>query len=146
MQKWNSIENQNDIENLLKEYVNFHDSCITSLYYESGAGVDDNGSMHGISRDCSLLVSFESQTAYTLKKPEKKKLNLKFTGLRMLNLVGYEEDYFCSIFDCHLSISDKGVVWANVDSFSLNDYRETDLLNDFLPTFIIADKLYWSFG
>ena len=42
---WNEIKNEIDIENLMKEYSGFHDSCIVSINYHSGAFVDDKGAM-----------------------------------------------------------------------------------------------------
>lgn len=42
---WNEIKNETDIENSMKKYYFFHDSCIVSVIYRSGAYVDDNGGM-----------------------------------------------------------------------------------------------------
>ena len=37
---WIEIKNQKDIEKLLAEYGDFHDSCIVVLNYKSGAYAD----------------------------------------------------------------------------------------------------------
>lgn len=42
---WNEIRNENDIESLMTEYGGFHDSCIVSINYQSGAKVDSKGAM-----------------------------------------------------------------------------------------------------
>ena len=42
---WNEVKNEIDIENLMKEYSSFHDSCIVSINYHSGAFVDDESAM-----------------------------------------------------------------------------------------------------
>ena len=43
---WNEIKNEIDIENLMKEYSGFHDSCIVSINYHSGAFVNDKQDFH----------------------------------------------------------------------------------------------------
>ena len=41
MGNWNIIETQEDIDGLLSAYNYFHDSCMVSLNFQSGAFVDD---------------------------------------------------------------------------------------------------------
>ena len=41
MTDWKEIVSQDDIDQLLALYGDFHDSCIASLSYKSGAFVDD---------------------------------------------------------------------------------------------------------
>ena len=50
---WNRIDSQGDIDNLLAAYYGFHDSCICSVEYKSGAMVKEDGFMSGISEDCT---------------------------------------------------------------------------------------------
>ena len=52
---WNEIENEIDIQNLMKEYFGFHDSCIVSISYHSGAFVDDKGAM-GMGNCLSIVL------------------------------------------------------------------------------------------
>ena len=44
MQDWHPIKTQEDIEHLMSAYGDFHDSCIVSLDFQSGAYVDDDRS------------------------------------------------------------------------------------------------------
>ena len=43
--EWHRIIDKRDIDILMKDYCGFHDSCLVSLNYSSGASVDNNGSM-----------------------------------------------------------------------------------------------------
>ena len=77
---WNEIKNEIDIENLMKKYSGFHDSCIVSINYHSGAFVDDNGGMaNGELLDHSIEMILHSQW----NKP----IELRFTGVRKCNIV-----------------------------------------------------------
>ena len=59
---WNEIKNETDIENLMKKYYFFHDSCIVSVNYRSGAYVDDNGGMaNGELLEHSVEIVLHSQ-------------------------------------------------------------------------------------
>ena len=48
MENWQSAETQKDIEQLMSAYGDFHDACIVSLNFQSGAFVDDKSAMHFI--------------------------------------------------------------------------------------------------
>ena len=140
------INNQADIDTLLKEYFNFHDACVCSINYMSGAAVDEDGSMGGTQENCSLTVRFESQMPAYHKQPEKKSLELKFTGLRRLNLIGYEEDYFSGISSCYLSFYKDFIVWSDSDCFDPENFCGTPLFSaGSMATFIVADRLEWRF-
>ena len=52
---WNEIKNEIDIENLMKEYSGFHDSCIVSINYHSGAFVNDKGALWQMA-DCLSIA------------------------------------------------------------------------------------------
>jgi len=142
---WHQIESQLDIENLIAEYYGFHDSCIVAVNYVSGAGVDSNGSMHSIDKYCNLIVKFESQISAFHTHPEKKSLELKFTGLRRLNLTGYQNNYFCDISSCNLVFYKEFIIWSDDDSFDPDTYSNKVLLEEPMSTFIVADKLEWRF-
>ena len=60
--EWNIIETQDDIDFLLKVFNDFHDSCIVSMQYKSGAYVDkSNFSMNPINTERTLSLTFHSQ-------------------------------------------------------------------------------------
>ena len=142
---WNQIKEQKDIDFLLDEYFGFHDSCICNAGYKSGAEVDDNGHMHGVSNDCALIMRFDSQMPLFHKQPEKASLELKFSGLRQLNLIGYQENYFCDISSCYLAFYKNYIVWSDNDYFDPDNLQKTQLLEEPMSTFVIADKMEWRF-
>ena len=142
---WNQINNQTDIVRLQSEYFRFHDSCICSVVYQSGASVDESGSMSGTSKKCALVIRLDSQMPLFHHQPDKKSLELKFIGLRRMNLIGYQDNYFSDMLSCYLSFFKKYIVWSDDDGFDPENYMETELLNEPMSSFVIADRLEWRF-
>ena len=144
---WNEIKNEIDIENLMEEYGGFHDSCIVSINYHSGAFVDDKGGMtYGGLLEHSIEMILHSQW----NKP----IELRFTGVRKCNIVGFQDNYFCDIFGTYLNFhsdllggtrDDKLIVWADCDGFNPTKYTEETpiLTNGNCSTYVIAEKLFW---
>ena len=144
---WNEIKNEIDIEDLMKKYSGFHDSCIVSINYHSGAFVDGNGGMsNGELHEHSIEMILHSQW----NKP----IEMRFTGVRKCNIVGWQDNYFCDIFDAHMSFhtnllgetcDDKLIVWADWDCFNPINYKEEKLIspNGENCTYVIAEKLFW---
>ena len=144
---WNEIKNEVDIENLMKEYYGFHDSCIVSINYHSGAYVDDKG---GMTKGELLEHSIEMILHSQWKKP----IELRFTGVRKCNIVGFLDDYFCDIYGAYLDFhsdllggtrDDKLIVWADCDGFDPTEYTEETPIstNGNCCTYVIAEKLFW---
>ena len=142
---WNQINSQADIENLLYLYNNFHDSCICSVTYKSGAYVDEKGSMHGIHEDGVLFVRFDSQSPSYHLESRRKSLELKFIGLRRINLIGFQDNYFCEILSCYLAFYKGYIIWSEDDCFDPDNYSDNELLKEPMSTFIIANRLEWRF-
>lgn len=140
---WTQINNQADIDNLLTEYCGFHDSCLYSVEYKSGAKVDENWAMCGINKNCALIVRFDSQAFH--KSPDKKTLELKFIGLRRMNLIGRQDNYFSEILSCYLSFYKGFIIWSEDDDFDPKRYNDTALFKEPMATFIVADRLEWRF-
>ena len=144
---WNEINNEIDIENLMKEYSGFHDSCIVSINYHSGSFVDDKGAMeNGGLLEHSIEMILHSQC----NKP----IELRFTGVRKCNIVGWQDNYFCDIFSSYLNFhrdlfgktrDDKLIVWADWDGYNPINYTEEKPIstNGEHSTYIIAEKLFW---
>ena len=144
---WNEIKNEIDIESLMKEYSGFHDSCIVSINYHSGAYVDDKGAMaNGGLLEHSVEMILHSQC----NKP----IELRFTGVRKCNIVGFEDNFFCDIFGAYLNFhrdllgrtrDNKLIVWADCDSFNPIKYTEETPIstNGNYSTYVIAEKLFW---
>jgi len=144
---WNEIKNEADIQNLMKEYSGFHDSCIISINYHSGAFIDNKRSMgYGGLLDYRIEMILHSQ----LNKP----IELRFTGVRKCNIVGWEDNYFCDIYSAYLNFhndllgktrDDRLIVWANWDGFNPINYTEEETIstNGKHVTYVIAEKLFW---
>lgn len=91
--KWNIIETQDDIDFLLKVFNDFHDSCIVSMQYESGAYLDKSDfSMNPINTERTLSITFHSQFKNCSA------IELVFDKLVKLNLEPNDENYDCIIF------------------------------------------------
>lgn len=136
---WNIINNNHDIDVLLEKYHGFHDACICHIEYISGASVDENGGMSFPSSDRARLnITFQSQIAL-------KTLELQFIGLRRMNLIGYQENYFCDISGCYLSLYKSYIIWADSDCFNPEKPCENKLLSEAMVSFIVADKLQWHY-
>ena len=143
----NEIKNEIDIENLMNEYSGFHDSCIVSISYHSGAFVNDKGAMaNGELNEHGIEMVLHSQW----NKP----IELCFTGVRKCNIVGWEDNYFCDIFGAYLNFhsdilsktrDDKLIVWADRDGFNPTNYTEEKPIstNGNHSTYVIAEKLFW---
>ena len=143
---WNEIKNEIDIENLMKEYSYFHDSCIVSINYHSGAFVDDGAMANG--------GVFEHSVEMVLHSQWNKPIELRFTRVRKCNIVGWEDNYFCDIFGAYLNFhsdllgkprDDKLIVWADWDGFNPTNYVEEKPIstNGEYITYVIAEKLFW---
>ena len=141
---WKQVNSQEDIDYLLDEYYGFHDSCITAVEYISGAKVDEKGSMSGIDKNCALIVRFDSQMPLH-KLPKNATLELKFIGLRRMNLIGYQENYFSDISSCYLAFYKDFIVWSEDDYFEPETYNDDELLKRPMYTFVVADRLEWRF-
>lgn len=145
MSIWHAVSNQFDIDYLNEIYGEFHDACITELRYISGADIDNNLSMgFGESTDRKLFVIFKRQW-----KPMK--IELLFEGMREMNISGWQNHYFCDIFDGYLSLhqdlingrDDNLIVWADNAGFNPKEISERDILSEPLITYIISEKLKW---
>ena len=83
-----------------------------------------------------------------------KPIELRFTGVRKCNIVGWEDNYFCDIFGAYLSFhsdllgktrDDKLIVWVDWEGFNPQNYTEEKTLstNGKHSTYVIAEKLLW---
>jgi len=145
MNNWYDVNNKSDINYLMEIYGGFHDTCITELCYISGADVNENLSMgFGESLDRKLSVIFKRQW-----KPVK--VELLFEGMRQMNIAGWQNNYFCDLFDCYLELhndlikgrDDNLIVWADNSGFNPKKLYERNILSEPLISYIISEKLKW---
>lgn len=137
MNEWNKVRVQSDIDLLMNEFCSFHDSCIVSANYSTGSFVDTNGTMKdGVECDKVLYISFDSQAV-------KKKLELRFIGVRSFGFAGWQKGCFCDINGCYLSFdSDSGlIIWADNEDFS-----SENLISPINPqySYVVSSSLEWN--
>ncbi len=145
MGNWYDVNNQSDIDFLMKIYGGFHDACITELRYIIGADVNENLSMRfGESQDRKLYVIIKRQW-------NPMKIELLFEGMRQINIAGWQNNYFCDIYDCYLAIhnnlitgrDDNLIVWADSSGFNPKELYDGNILSEPLISYIISEKLKW---
>lgn len=128
------VKDDKDIERLMEEYGGFHDSCIVSASYKSGASVDESGGMRNGNADGHTL-------SLVLHSQWSKPIELAFTGVRAVHIVGFQENYFCNIDEAYIAFrtdllgktrDDRLIVWSDWGDF-----------NDPNCTYVIAEKMYW---
>ena len=145
---WTEIKDEASIKELMTSFMGFHDSCIVSISYGSGAYVDKNKAMGcGDKDEHSLTMILHSQWADPLE--------LCFSGVRKCVITGFREDYFCDIFGASLQFrtdllgktrDDRLIVWADYDNFDPLIHSERYPLNNLHEvTYIIAEKLKYRF-
>lgn len=148
MNSWNKIKTQTDIEELMNFYSDFHDSCIVSVHYHSGACVDRDGAMcFGYAPNHILSILFQRQFQRQCK--ESRTIELCFTGVRQVHLTGWQNYYDNAISGAHIAFYDRlfpgsteqVIVWANRGGFDVknicNEIKEPS------DTYVIADSLKW---
>lgn len=143
MSEWKEIASQKDIEELLYTCGGFHDTCIVSVNYRSGAFVDEKNAMHfGTCNDHELTVVLHGQW-------EPGAVELCFTGVRQFHLAGWRENYTSEILEGYLSFyegswegrQERLIVWSDFWGF---DFSQRDAAKDEqTDTYIVADKMKW---
>ena len=135
MNEWKKIATQADIDLLMAEYFGFHDSCIFSVNYFSGSFTDEDGVMrNGAEQEKVLYLSLNSQCV-------EETLKLRFSGVRVFGIVGWQEGCFCNIDGCCLKIENSLIIWSDSETFS----PETPV-NPMNPdcSYIVASSLEWT--
>ena len=145
MSEWKLIKTKKDIDELMEYFYGFHDTCINSISYVSGNKVNEDRSMvFGTLDDYKLNIVFDSQW--------KSQIELCFTGVRRMHLVGLEDNYSNDIFDASISfynnilpskhfVPKKVIVWADDSNFDIKDIDNS--LSEPSITYIIAHELKW---
>ncbi len=135
---WNDVKTEEDILRLMSAYGDFHDACMVSLAFRSGAFVDEDRAMHfGNADEHIVSVLFQRQGA-------PKAVELQFSGLRRLQLMGWQEDYVSCIFGAHLAFYDALLPGERVIAWSDNsDCDIAAAMRGSSDTYIIANALRW---
>lgn len=131
------IKTEKDIEELMKAYENFHDSCVVNIKYESGLKVNEDSAMEfpKTGEGHKMTVTFQSQIVA-------KTLELYFKGVRRFYLSALTDNYTNEIFEgkiCFINGDKKLILWSDDINFDLNK------ININLPkpqeSFIVSDTL-----
>lgn len=143
MDCWHTIETQKDIDLLRTTYGDFHDACLVSLNFKSGAFVDDELTMDlGTAEERVLSAVFQCQW-------EPKTIELQFSGLRQMHLIGWQANYACDITDAYLAFHndllpgkpERVIVWADTGLF--NVHKIDNSIHEPAVTYIVANALRW---
>ncbi|MBE7030715.1 MAG: hypothetical protein E7409_04715 [Ruminococcaceae bacterium] len=127
---WNEINTEQELNEFLELYGNFHDSCLKELRYISGAFVNKNLGMHPINDKRKLYVVFQRQCE---KNPT---IEIEFSGLLKLNLLPNDETYTCEILDVAMFFENGEFYWG--DSIWFKEERE-----QYDGTWICAKRVRW---
>lgn len=112
------IKTEKDIEELMKAYENFHDSCIVNIKYESGLKVDEDSAMEfpKTGEGHKMTVTFQSQIVA-------KTLELYFRSVRRFYLSAFTDNYSNEIFEgkiCFIDGDKNLIMWSDDINFDLN--------------------------
>ena len=145
--EWKEVHTEKDIEFLLRQAGNFHDSCIVSLSYRSGAGVDDELRMGmGSAQQHTLHLVLQRQVQPIT-------IELCFSGVRRFFVQGWLENYFCDLSGCslayHHDLTDKEderlIVWTDSPGCNSQAFFEHPSLDLPAISFVLAENLKWRF-
>ncbi len=145
---WTEINDELAVDKLMEDFGGFHDSCIVSVNYISGANVDEKGGMsNGNAEEHTVSMILHSQW----KEP----LEMCFSGVKKCCITGFREQYFCDIFGATLQFrtdllgktrDDRLIVWADCENFDPKNYvEEYPLDNGYETTYIIAERLKYRY-
>lgn len=104
---WKRIKAKADVEELLAECQNFHDCCLHSMEYTSGAYVSRDGTMYPINCDRVLVLQLHQQGVPA------KILQLRFEGLHRLSLLPTPPDFTCEFFKGQIALQEDEIIWAS---------------------------------
>ncbi len=130
--KWNEIKKQSDVDYLMKEFRDFHDSCIREAHIWTATWVNQDLSM-SISPELDVNMRLHIQRQYT----DPIAIELFFEELTRFNLVPAPENCDAIIITTTMIFRNGLIYWATVGNW---DPEKIDC-NDY--TWISAKKLKW---
>ena len=128
---WHEINNMDDVNEFMESVYYCHDSCTKSIYYISGAYVNEDLAMYPINDKRELSVLLQQQMEET------KNIELVFTGLQYIKLVPIPETHTCEIFGAAMFFKHGKLYWCDwdgVDEESIETYE---------GTVVCAEKARW---
>lgn len=104
---WKQVKTKSDIEELIFESQNFHDCCLHSMEYSSGAYVNKDGSMYPINSSRILTMQMHQQGSPA------KVLQLRFEGLQALVLSPTSPDYTCELLEGYVILQNDEIILSS---------------------------------
>jgi hypothetical protein len=142
---WLEVKHKGDIDYLLQQYGGFYDACLVRTEYNSGAHVDENETLfYGGPADREIHMIFQRQW-------EPKTIDLWFTGVKRVNIAGWQQDYQCDIYGCYLDfrgdlqMGQNLIVWSDYKEFDPQEQKGKGILEEPMQSFVIAKGLRWRF-
>ena len=141
---WKEINTHADIDGLMEAVAGFHDSCIVSVSYTSGAFVSEEKQMHMSLKPEGHVLKMILQSQLNIPAIE-----LCFTGIRRLALAAWQDNYGAEILGGYLAFHDaimpgdppRVIVWSNDDWFDPAKLGEYIAGGDPGTTYIISKSL-----
>lgn len=103
---WNTIKTKEDIDNLLRLFGGFHDSCLKELYLWTDSCVDENFAM-GMSSGTNVRILFQRQY------DNLSAIELLFEGVTKFHLTPPPENHDSIIFGASLLFQNNLFYWAD---------------------------------
>jgi len=124
---WTEIKDNSEIDNLLKLYGFFHDSCLRDIYITTREFVDEKLAMHFDNKLTATLL-FQRQFG------PNSVLELRFDNIEQFNFRPFDETENAVIYDASLMMVNGLFYWADFADWKIGD-------NDSI--WISGQKLFW---
>lgn len=128
---WNELESEIELEVFLRRISCFHDSCLKSFSYVSGAYVSPDLSMYPLNDKRTLNMIFQRQSEDVAG------FELEFYGLRSFNFVPTDPRFTCEIEAAKMFFKDGYIHFEN-DSCRVSEENGRVIVNS-----VCADGCRW---
>lgn len=125
------INSQSSIDELMKTFNGFHDSCITEIHYVSGAHVNENRAINPFDSIRTVTIIFQSQCAVT------RTIEIKFENVVRLNLCPKTEMQDAVIYGASIFRCNNLLYWSSLCDIEISELGKADF------TWISAEKISW---
>ncbi|MFR8104235.1 MAG: hypothetical protein ACLU8F_04025 [Clostridia bacterium] len=110
---WIELKLQENINDLMDKFNEFHDSCIIECSYITGMYVDEKKKMGQDSKNSIIRLVFQSQICDPIE--------ICFESIKEINIHTYDNyEYFNNICDATFFIENGLIYWANSSEWSIN--------------------------
>lgn len=141
MGNWRYINNQNDVEEFIKETMGMHDSFMVGLDYMAGTWGDDMTTYFSGPNSKNLRVIFDSPWTDG-------KIEMIFETVCRFNVAGWQECYSDELLECSIRLeklkknSDETyILWTAGGSPRACEKKE--LLTEPIDTYIVSKRIRW---